>query len=126
MNREMILKVADAIETAGAPEAQPALGFNMGDWISNQLIDNSGHDCGTTACIAGWAVSVSGRDVANYNGEIRSDAEHILGLDYDTAEELFVNYPIFSSPSPSQAAEVLRRLAETGVVDWSAVIESSE
>jgi len=123
MNREMILKVADAIEAAAKPEAKPTLGFNMGDWVSNRHYDVSGHFCGTTACIAGWTLAVSGQelsaeDSAQYLG-IRNEAEAILGLSCDKAEDLFVNYPDFSDPTPSQAAAVLRHLAETGEVNWS-------
>ena len=56
MNKENILKVADAIEQHSIPD----LGFNMSIWvgIGSLYEDKSGHKCGTVGCIAGWATTV--------------------------------------------------------------------
>ena len=48
MNRELLIKVRDAIE------AEP-MAFKMSMWISKDIIS----PCGTTACIAGWAATLS-------------------------------------------------------------------
>jgi len=129
MNREMILRVADAIEAAAKPEAKPEIGFNMGSFYSDDAYeeDRTGHACGTTACIAGWAMSLEGVplksiEVMPFETAVRLGAE-VLGIDdLEIAGELFST----SDPrldldriTPSQAVSVLRHLAGTGDVDWS-------
>jgi len=54
MNRENILRVADAIEQHSIPD----LGFNMNQMLGEAAPhnpDQTGRSCGTVACIAGWA-----------------------------------------------------------------------
>lgn len=130
MNREMILRVADAIEAAAKPDAKPSIGFNMESFVNEAASefepDQTGHQCGTTACIAGWAMHLSGDDLSRVeyltsNGCIRRGAA-ILGLDFDDADDLFTvcdDSLSLEEITPSQAVSVLRHLAETGDVDWS-------
>lgn len=108
MNKDNILKVADAIEQHSIPD----LGFNMGWWnehVGGQN-DMSGHDCDTCACIGGWTEAV-----------LRShDATESLGITPGDARSLF--YPQVTHAwvaTPAVAVAVLRHLAETGEVDWS-------
>lgn len=121
MNRERLSELADAIE-AGRED----LDFNMVDWID---------DCGTTACIAGWACAVfAPKDweqmtAPHYTG-LYPRAASDRGVIADVAaEELgFANYlearPLFNptnhlAASRNQAVRVLRHAANTGTIDWS-------
>ncbi len=54
MKAKNMLAVADAIEKATTAK-KVAVGFNMGDWKSTTATDQTGHNCGTTACIVGGA-----------------------------------------------------------------------
>lgn len=129
MNKENILLVADAIEK----HSIEGLGFNMGDFISHRHDDLSGHDCGTTACIAGWAASIA-KEFTNgeqlysfhFGTSIRGTAARFLGLtDADIVYKLFTpDQTDLGKPSPytadsAKAVRVLRHLAATGEVDWS-------
>ena len=122
MNVENILKVADAIEQHSIPD----LGFNMSHWFDKatpDVPDLSGHECGTIACIAGWASRVSGDQSENpdHTYEVAAD---FLGLGALTANNLFmptngfVSLHQWNSITPAHAVAVLRHLAETGEVDW--------
>lgn len=125
MNRENILKVADAI----AQHSIPNLGFNMA-WIYAEANlynpDQSGTNCGTTACIAGWAYAVEhGGRIPDLPEEVEikaaDAASKFMGLPPRKSDDLF--YPFGHKErlaiEPSQAVAVLRHLAETGEVDWS-------
>lgn len=127
MNKDKILAVADAIEQ----HAIAKLGFSMLTYFdgletggrSASSVDKSGHECGTVACIAGWACAL---DVGlSEAAGIRSPFMHartILGLDERQATLLFIPDPLnFDAITPADAAKVLRTLAETGDVDWSEV-----
>ena len=119
MNRENILAVADAIEKHSIPD----LGFNMAGFHAEGWEDLSQHNCGTTACIGGYATIL-----LNGGGEYRTIPDgkiaDWLGVPIETAEALFyatgVDYgpQWFEKVTPSQAVSVLRHLAETGEVDW--------
>ncbi|MCK9361772.1 hypothetical protein M0Q28_06150 [Patescibacteria group bacterium] len=121
MNKERIEQLAVAIET----HSIDGLGFNMGFFrFTGGAADASGHDCGTVACIAGTAVALG-----KLSGTFGAAAEW-LDIPYDkVGQELF--YPGDASGirvrdwaliTPAHAAAVLRRLAETGRVDWTAVL----
>ena len=125
MNRENILKVADAIEQHSIPD----LGFNM-DWLETERIyrlsghreivrkDNTGRDCGTIACIAGWACRLAGVP-ANFGS-----ARKFLGIPENLRDPLFYAHGSavqdrLEDIQPQTAVAVLRHLAETGEVDWN-------
>jgi hypothetical protein len=127
MNRENILKVADAIENATLAKEQ-GLGFNMLDFFAEDRYDPTGHDhtgheCGTTACIAGWTVAMEvGKKIQNMTTtEIRTTAQRILGLSDSEVSDLFYAYGslrFIGHIKPKEAATVLRHFAKTGYVDW--------
>ncbi len=120
MNVENILRVADAIEQHSIPD----LGFNMGSFVSDSRQDRSHFDCGTTACIAGWACAVVGGYHLNINDQewIEEQAREILDLSFLEADDLFIptnhHAMVDDRILPDQAVRTLRRLAKTGVVDW--------
>jgi hypothetical protein len=124
MNKENILKVANAIENRAIPE----LGFNMGTFrddinTRNDLHDASGSHCGTVACIAGWAEAVRlNTSTFDNDGGVPDRSQEYLGLDQDQADVLFYGFGGWNDLtqiSPDEAVAVLRHLAETGKVDWS-------
>jgi hypothetical protein len=137
MNIERINKLADIIE---AGQEANDFGFNMETWGSRgrrTIVDKSdhesGHKCGTVACIAGWAVAafgVSGR-AKKFNGDRATDmnvncmssATKLLGLGVMLSEELFLargQGVYLGTITPEHAVRTLRLLAETGEVDWKA------
>lgn len=71
------------------------------------------NDCGTTACIAGWAEALF-TEVEDIGG----NAEELLGLGEPVANKLFHGFPR-GNIRPAQAADVLDHLIRTGEVDWS-------
>ena len=74
------------------------------------------HECGTTACIAGWAIVKWAPDHP-HDGACFTLAKDLLDLTERQADNLF--YPYVASPvSNSRAAQALRNLAETGEVAW--------
>lgn len=116
---QRLLDLADFIEElAFDPESnandqiQAPLVFNMEDWHA----ENS---CGTSACIAGWAVARFGTpgQIADMKADADSviyNARELLGLLPGTAEDLFTGQ--FSENelhqiTPTEAAAELRRLA---------------
>lgn len=129
-NVENILKVAEAIERRSVP----GLGFNMG-WLTLQSstmpllgIDHLHvENCGTVACIAGWANALAG----SLEEPTFKVAKDFLGLDGAQHSQLFYasNHPDkterddtgpLDTIDPVQAVRTLRRFASTGLVDWAA------
>lgn len=80
-------------------------------------------DCGTTACIAGWAAIHFGLKAANIY-EVR---EH-LGISFDMAHALMLSpgaNGAISCRDPLIAADVIHHLIETGAVNWSLAMEKA-
>lgn len=81
-NNALLRKVGDVI--AAEPHR-----YDQAEWFNDE------NECGTTACVAGWAVLLHDGDVPRdphgYVHEHRIDelAQDYLGLDDYTAEELF-------------------------------------
>lgn len=125
---DRILAVAAAIEAA--PDGK----FNMASWMKDRdhrSVDSmraeaempKPTECGTAACIAGWAVwtfpeeAEAIRERANFPPDIEDVAQEILGLGFDESYRLFRgrwerDVPIQKITKESAVAE-LRRLAET-------------
>jgi hypothetical protein len=132
MNKENILKVADAIENATLTKDH-GIGFNMAYFFesSGHLEDHTHQECGTTACIAGWASLISEKEVAARDDpDVMEDvAMEYLGLSNMQAVDLFyarcVRKPM-ADITQAEAVRVLRHLAETGKVDWSIIYKGEE
>ena len=103
------------------------------------------HDCGTPACIAGWALALrlqsEGPELESMIDEYRvahpevrerasimlgtemSIARDFLGLDNGRAKDLFhadgVSSFFWEKIEPEAAVKVLQHLINTGKVDWS-------
>lgn len=114
MNTDNIRRLADIIEQQPHTTVSALSGFTMLNWT---------HDCGTPACIAGWANYLhnsDGREQVRMESAYR--ARLWLGLGEEDADELFgigEDDPGLESVTPTHAAAVLRHLADTGEVDWS-------
>jgi hypothetical protein len=137
MNRENILAVADAIEKHSIPD----LGFNMAaliDQTSENYPDVSGHNCGTVACIAGWATFIAKGMIPGeqqWSASVLAPGRLFLDITQEQASRLFspageyddeAKYAIYAGITPSQAVSVLRHLAETGEVDWNRALSPTE
>lgn len=106
MNKENLLRVAEAIERA------PDEAFDMSDY---------GHGCGTPACIAGFAAQIAGENPPHY---VESFAREVLDLTYRESEVLFcgqVSVSLLEGVSRFDAVALLRNAAKTGKIDWAAV-----
>lgn len=117
MNKERILDLADIIEN----DRLPLVEFNMMNWALQR--SDIHPECGTAACIAGYAVCAAhGNKWAKERAErkcgafIPRVAQRILGLGNVQATNLFHGS---TTRDRSLAARVLRHLAKTGKVDWS-------
>lgn len=88
--------------------------FGMRAWRSgdNHMADaRLLHDCGTAACIAGWAAVYATSD-----GHISIRAAEALGLTNEQAMRLFE--PPNLNRSRSEAVQVLEHFRDTGEITW--------
>jgi hypothetical protein len=130
MNKENILKVADAIESATLAK-EHGIGFNMVSFYddSGADSDHTEYECCTVACIAGWAAIMSdGYETVRSltPSDISKEAQNYLGLSLCEADDLFCASGTrvdMDDITQTDAVKVLRHLAETGDVDWSIIEE---
>ena len=123
MNAEQIANIdhlADVIEALD-PER-----FSMHHWWRTKdgrtnvdEMPTVEHNCGTAACIGGWAGAI----FHPHNREAAEDmwtiGEELLGLDYDRTNELFMPTGFSHEPfTQAHAVQTLRQLARTGEVNW--------
>lgn len=126
LNIVNILKVRDLILAHPDNFDMNYFGFNPDTGTVD--ISNIEHECGTVACIAGWACYAAGDPRAVSRGEVMETAADFFGLDLDVARPLFLPGDDGNiseaggaraySATPQQAATVLNRLAKTGEVNW--------
>lgn len=133
MNKERILAVAAAIENYSIP----GFGFDMRDFISSTAFeaafmgddsreidqDPFGHECKTTACIAGYTLLLFAPERAGRGEAVSDIAANLLGIEHDIVAQNRLFYMIdaqrgWDDATPELAAQVLRNLAATGEVDW--------
>ena len=126
MNVENILKLAALLES---PQAEKH--FSMYDYIHVRddlpievtKLQEVFKDCGTEACIAGWAAFLAKPHEVIDKFDIRQVAVEYLELDPYTSAHLFVAGVAMSVTDPKDAALVIRNLIATGKVDWSLVVD---
>ena len=127
MNEGVIRFIADKLREVDKrnPEA-----FDLGEWgnrtffahnasptplTDDQLIDG----CGSSGCIAGWTVLLTGRNWAP--GLMQEAAAEAMDLPSDLASALMAPEHLkmdYSAVTAGMAATVLDHLADTGEVDW--------
>lgn len=134
MNKENILKVADAIEN----ETIKGLKFRMDKILYNKEFEDTSNDllvaerkftCGTAGCIAGWAYVIYTLEfrgkmpVTIPDGEFMLQrARHFLNLSRTDAAHLFLTHVDMNELETVKAEDavwVLRNLVEKTVIDWT-------
>ena len=134
MNKERILKLADRIEETEYYNPVESLVFSKYELslsrINKFCMGFMRFDCGSPACLMGWALDMFGKDEGLKSTEYAVVGE-LLDMDADPArmlfnpdqfDEMFIRelglmgtmYKI----TPQWAANCLRSLANTGFVDW--------
>jgi len=137
MNIERLTELAEWLER-GAPEQKGVTKFDMGDFICLEEYkthtdmwekykegaldeaDSILRRCGTACCIAGAAVMFYSKHPAlsrlQYNEA--DDGRDLLDLTAEQSNRLFFprNLDLIT---PSWAARCIRKLIETGEVDWA-------
>lgn len=95
------------------------------DAIGEDLVEELASECGTTACVAGWAVAVCLAEegplvIDDNDGQILyyTTARDWLGLDDVDASALFYGYSGPGSKSNYLAPFVLHHFVRTGRVTW--------
>lgn len=118
-NVENILRVADYLDDLPDPSAFSMFFFQ---WPS---MGEAMHPCGTPSCIAGYACHVHG--IVRHGYDTMEAAQMLFGLSEENARLLFLpeedrdgrNFVNRFNINNTQAAQLLRHLATTGLVDWS-------
>jgi hypothetical protein len=117
VNREHALALADLIETL--PRVDNSHGKIHGFNLNYETFE-----CGAPACLAGWSAweQRGHPETIRFDDTFLEDARKYLGISEDIGGKLF--YPFgqgidFGAVTPEDAALTLRKLVETGEVDWS-------
>lgn len=111
LNRDLMYRIADAIERE--PER-----FDMGDWIGET-------ECGTTFCVAGWAVLLEKPELFMNVGthrlpvDVLFEALRLLDPDphNECLEELSRLFVSNMEADATDAAIKLRKFADAGQID---------
>lgn len=119
--RDRVIQLRDFLATL------PPKRFDMNDWMDYPGWDwtekgeppiTTLHNCGTTACIGGWANVLFFPN----KGEVAwRDVGTLLGLTYHQADSLFFKFPKCDL-GPTQAVAVLDHYLATSLIDWSVVL----
>lgn len=130
-----LLDLADLLETEAVQKHFHMASFYHDPpvWADDEALaprDDQGRvsfvDCGTTACIAGWALAqhdplypFEDRDV----NESILDFSKLVDIDYSLAYALCVPamHAAIDATNPRAAAKVVRHLAVSGEVNWDIV-----
>lgn len=111
MNKRRLIAIAKWLE-AGAKPRDGIAGFSMAEYFAE-------NECGTTCCIAGAALAFFGDSCQPGMRSYR--AAVLLGLDIHQADDLFfaahAKVGLYAIDAP-WAARCIRKLIETGKVDW--------
>lgn len=98
--------------------------FNMSNFIDghtpNQPLAKTIHNCGTVACIGGYAAILAEPQNRDHDG-LGQIAREWLGLTVGQAQNLFApdsGSIIWGAITPEIAADVVDQLADTGEVIW--------
>lgn len=117
VNKEMFMKVADAIEKEqidGFP-----VRYNQAIWgwehpINRVWSTERTHSCGTSACVAGFASLIS---KGHINSRVVEDGREALGISEIEADGLFYSIGIVNA-NKRLVPDALRYMGESGDVSW--------
>lgn len=117
LNVPAVRELADLVEKQKHDGIGEESGFNMSRYR---------HGCGSPACIAGWALWMEyPGDDFDWVEDVAEEAGKILGIDeYEDQMHLFLGHEFIGDLqkiTPSDAAKVLRNLADTKEIDWTIV-----
>lgn len=120
----MSLNIVNILTLADFIEKLPPHQFSISQWIDEDHADlpisQARHECGTCACIGGWADLLFSED-ESVDVFSSGDAAYKLGLEEGEGSKLFMPPGFYTTPNVYTQAEVcwtLRNLAETGEVEW--------
>lgn len=105
---EGLLKVLKQLETGKLDKK-----FNMNYWFRVFSFEK---ECGTTACIGGWANSLMGRNVFENPAWLKSHYDERL------KDLLFPDNEMLFSKNTSKGAHALRNYLTRGDADWPGVM----
>lgn len=132
MNRERVAKLRDHMILLADRGENQRFNWNHwarapnGDYATPHRVEN---DCGTSACVAGWAVTLFS-SYRHLTSGWKEEAVQVLGITRNMANELFFPSPTCapglhpswanhtSQVPPRGVAMVLDHLLLTGEVDW--------
>lgn len=127
MNKDRLKQLADHLKKEG----ERTLGFNMAVYYTDLgplVMDYSGQDCDTVACIAGHAVALfNGKESLENDPDLNIPelSRELLGLDRLQGDKLFT--PCQSTgaydATPEQAAAAVRNMALLGEPRWEEVMK---
>lgn len=120
VHRQRLLALADLVESQPHVAEDEGPGFCMSDWVHRKSPKDS---CGTPSCIWGWAEHMRTGSVEIDATAPVSEVDEWLGITTGRLSlDLFsptLPTSSLNDVTPSDAAKTLRKLAETGRVDWS-------
>ena len=129
MNKDNINIIIDAFKQLdkGPLVEHPDMGFTMETpFFHGGKQDHSGHNCGTAACIVGWADVLFGEDMGTLEDEF--DIRHtIYAALVIPCQENGCRYNYRTQPEkfPLRAAiRVLQIFRDTGEVRWNEAIDN--
>lgn len=123
VNVENINAMIEAIRAVPEP-------IHMGNFVDRNA------ECGTTACLAGWAnilrFNAKGKGRRAFDFDDASAAADWMGIDYEQGQKLFFVYDVDMHPHEERKAltiellELVRDHADERIVRWSEVIGDGE
>jgi hypothetical protein len=115
MNKTNVLALAARLRSPSAEGHFDMTEYFEGDGPLGQAI----HECGTIACIAGFAAAMAHPKARLRGSEVHPIARNFLGLTIEEAEQLFVPEGIiYSKVTRFVAADTLEHLGNTGEIQW--------
>jgi len=104
MNVDLMLQIKHAI-------AEQPHRHNQATWATNSRDMSPDEECGTTMCIAGWALAFNGdtvQDLFDRHGSVHHLAQGYMGITLEESHDLFYEM------SNSKALALLDELIERG------------
>lgn len=137
MNKEMILKVADAIEADQKNAKTAKLVFDMENWGLET-------ECGTVACVAGYCIALEVPNLFSKVAKLRPGvsfisggiaqedfpsavAKRLMGLETNEADDLFTPFGMIGTinRNASLVPDALRWMALNEKINWEEALASA-
>jgi hypothetical protein len=98
--------------------------FDLGEYLTTEAdtstpIGQAIHECGTVACIAGFAAIMATPKSTARGAQVQPIAQEFLGLTDEEADKLFIPAGFsYSVVTRFVAADTLDHFADTGEIKW--------